>query len=849
MKIRIDQIVCGEKNKGWDLLKTTIQQPDIASKIAYKVSPPDQPPAGISWPPFLRIFTYNDFLLVGRIFLDSSPEVRHGRGFSHFLIMDVSTGITINHLGVLINLLFENIDKERELHPIEFEVNDGLKRQVLVHVNGLRYNKIVKAITAIDESLRTIVWIGTEDFDIASSKLWELLSQEERKQLNIGLYYNPSQLDNTKLNFISTLEITEAKFINSNTFVIRKGDLTQLSDLSDNIFAGDPESLKRLDALLGAIEKSSLSRTEIQKVSKVIPTFENISTVTDFRKVITLSSIVTEFASSPDQAQELKGKIVDRLVSLQELIKPDEILLLRYFRLSAYQRSQTRLGKITESWFKRNLFHAESDLKNDSVSTIFRQLYKSSDQNWLSKQFTLSVNSIIGKASENSINVLSMWLRCDVDIFASIKSKIENTKEAESIFVRYIEKPISNKEFEILKDFALERGWLLFHASLVKKYFHPMQALKAQLTVDLDSKYLEGVNLLAKDLKDFEVLEIALTHGDDRLITLAGESCYRNPKLLNAFEVTSLTWQNIWVVAIDLGANIGTGFKDIRLVVHRFFDSIVQNKTYNSQLLLHIAESSFSNLLDYSNRDKLWPKLPASVKRLFLVETSSKLLLGISKDPTFNIPPDKVISDFIVKENFIGTFLYYNKANIRATLPLFEKFHLSEEIIDTYLNNYQGNIDFDVAENLGRYIRLRKFKNVSLTVYRRAKHEPDFRGAIPAIYDLFDVIKQVKIALKGWSNSRPVSETKWWFAFTSVIIDLMPRGAHEHEIWIHAGGNPAKLKINVTGEESWVHAMSLIKNGKKGAPYFDDFVHELQRQFSNVKALSELLAYRDKHYR
>ncbi|RZK27043.1 MAG: hypothetical protein EOO43_00855, partial [Flavobacterium sp.] len=88
MAITIHQAICGEQNKGWELLKTTLNDSALARKIAFQTDLQDSPPSGVSWLPVLRGFLYDEYFLIIKTYPDNSPDVRNGRVFSHCLIID-----------------------------------------------------------------------------------------------------------------------------------------------------------------------------------------------------------------------------------------------------------------------------------------------------------------------------------------------------------------------------------------------------------------------------------------------------------------------------------------------------------------------------------------------------------------------------------------------------------------------------------------------------------------------------------------------------------------------------------------------------------------------------------------
>lgn len=86
MKVIVHQSICGEVDKGWGLIRTTLSDVNIAKDIAFKTDLQEQT-SGINWSPAIRGFSEGDYFLIMKTFEDTSPEVRRGRKFSHVLMV------------------------------------------------------------------------------------------------------------------------------------------------------------------------------------------------------------------------------------------------------------------------------------------------------------------------------------------------------------------------------------------------------------------------------------------------------------------------------------------------------------------------------------------------------------------------------------------------------------------------------------------------------------------------------------------------------------------------------------------------------------------------------------------
>jgi len=86
VKVIIHQSICGEVDKAWGLIKTTLPDVNIAKNIAFRTDLQDQT-SGVNWEPAIRGFSEGDYFLIMKTFEDTALDVRRGRKYSHVLMI------------------------------------------------------------------------------------------------------------------------------------------------------------------------------------------------------------------------------------------------------------------------------------------------------------------------------------------------------------------------------------------------------------------------------------------------------------------------------------------------------------------------------------------------------------------------------------------------------------------------------------------------------------------------------------------------------------------------------------------------------------------------------------------
>lgn len=171
MKLIIHQSICGEVNKAWGLIKTTLPDVNIAKSIAFKTDLQDQT-SGINWKPAIRGFSEGDFFLIMRTFEDKAIDVRPGRKFSHVLLIPKKEIGGIDNIEQIVSLLPQEINKSADLEPILIEISSSDTVSIPDAIRA-KFNKLIHGYININSYKNTLIWIGQEGFDTAVIELWK----------------------------------------------------------------------------------------------------------------------------------------------------------------------------------------------------------------------------------------------------------------------------------------------------------------------------------------------------------------------------------------------------------------------------------------------------------------------------------------------------------------------------------------------------------------------------------------------------------------------------------------------------------------------------------------------------
>ena len=828
MKVIIHQSVCGEVNKAWGLIKTTLPDVNIAKSIAFRTDLQDQT-SGINWEPAIRGFSEGDFFLIMKTFEDTSPDVRRGRKFSHVLMIPKKEIVGIDNIEQIINLLPQEINKSTDLEPISIEMSSSDVVSIPDAIRG-KFNKLINGYININSYKNTLIWIGQEGFNTAVIELWKRLTVIERQNFQFGISFNNDHKGTNHINLIAVPESVQSKFVRSDFFVIGKNDNHEPTELIEQLLIGDVSVQQRVSNFEKTIESKSLLREDISLIAKGIDTFEHVDSVRDLKKLNTLSHIVAKYAPSDKQGTDFKQRLLNNIVQLAESANFSDLNILRNFKTESFKNSKKTLSTALVGWIKKYIFSIEN--KSVGYSSFFEQV-KESNLNWWDKVITQEFESYLGTVQVSKTAAIYAWLMESPSILPIIKSFIDKSKNAESFFIEKLPKKISKELIEELQKFSISNNWLRLYAHLLDRQFELGNALTELFKIDQDENYFEAVETIIAGKDDNSVIDYAVDTGESRMIKIAGKICCNTPKHLKRMNVLNDNWQLIWAEAIENGSQVKAGLKEPEKEIHKLFDHLIDGNVVSEKLIDKISRSEFGNLLMYPNRANLWKKLPASIKDNFLVKTSTVLLEQLSKNSTIEIPNDTILSDHICRKG-IADFLYFNRNNIKSVIPIFEKFpQLSDNNLRDYLNNFYGQINAIDATQLGKLIARKRFSNSASAVNSKSSKTNNWRFTLAECYNLLDFWTKLFSTYSGSFLSSSITQDEWWRNTEELIVDLYSNGTSLTTIWKKAGGKESELLMNASPANVWNDVLYKLRRGQFKDITMNDLLKEIKKQYGD----------------
>ncbi|CAA9200822.1 GAP1-N1 domain-containing protein [Flavobacterium collinsii] len=830
MKIVIHQSICGEVDKAWGLINTTLQDLNLAKNIAFKADLQEQT-GGIVWNPAIRGFLEGDFFLVMKTFEDISNDVRRGRKFSHVLMIRKRDMLAMDDLTPIIDHLPEKMDKNLTLEIIDVEYKNKEVVDLVPSIIEGRFNKLINGYIQIKNFKNTLIWIGQENFQFAVIELWKRLTEEERVKFNFGISFNNDNKAIEGISLITVPDSVHSKFLRSDFFIIGKNDSHHPTEFLEKLLVGDLSVKKRIENFEIAIGSDVILRDDINFIAKGLDAFENLEEVSDLKKLNTLSHIVAKFAPSDRQGSDFKQKLLQKIIELVGGRNFSEIVILKNFRTESYNDSKEKLSETLSQWLRKNILSIKSSSEN--VNSFFGSL-NSGKINWWDLLIENELELYLGKVNASNSEVIFFLIQLSADYLSRITRFIDQSKEAEISLIQLMPKKLSASIIEELTNLSLKNDWLRLYAHLLNFNRNIEQNLTKLLKLDTDINNYECIDIIIKGKRDNLIIDYAVKSGEGRLIKIAGKICRDSPKELKRLDVLNDNWQRIWLEAIDNGNAISSGLKEPLLQIHRLFDGLISDIEISEELIFKISESEYGNILDYPNKNKLWGKFAPNAKINFLTKTSAVLLQHLSLNPNTILPEDDEIIDHIGQKG-VWDYLFYNRSSIKSVIPIFERFNLHDTNLKDYLNNYAGQITAVEATHLGKLIFSKRFTGSAYVINDKASKRNNWKYALAECHYLLDFITKAALVISGTISSVNIPTDQWWESTQELIIELYPNGTVLTTIWKKAGGKESDLLTRGTANEIWSDALYKIRRSHFKKTTMNKLLKEIAKQYGDNK--------------
>lgn len=834
----IHQATYGDKNGAYALLKTSMLETEIAMRLCNVTDLIDRPANGLLSTPVIRCFANNGYFMFIKSFPDPDPSVRQGRVFSHALFVELESIENLNDLNKLFAHFMPRLNKIKSLDSIYYEDDDPDK--IKIKTKNLREAAAINALINNSDFNNTIVWLGEGGYWSIVSQIWIQLKLGQRKNFKFGVGFNPKYFDASVVNFIHVFEEYEQKWKKVGCCFVGAECSEKLNSLSSYLLAGDREKSKPLRDFIKTFGIEVTTIEDFSYLEKVTDTFEKLSEKTEFKSLIVLCDMVSNYSPIPKTAKPQKNKLLKLLILSIERLSLQQVSKLSNPNWGGFSGAEKQIGDEVYNWVLNKLFYENH--KQNSAQIISDALEDDKKELWWNKAFSNGVKTALNNWESIYSEKLWKWFLNDPTLVQTIESSIPKNLKIEADFVNSWKKP-SKELAQSINGFSINRDWFKLHALSILCLHKTEESIRRQLEIDTDPKNFEGLNIIGKNISDKDFILATLNLSEDRLIEISGAKVKKTPQLISQLDVKNQTWRKIWASAIFKGANPWQAIKKPFDVLFALLDEVVNGNEVEPALLIELSKSEYSDLAKYERRAELWQHFNVTTKTNFLNTTVLSCLRQLN-GTTFDINSFELeIIEHMKDQETLKNIFEDKNISMQLKVMVFKTInpHRIEELIILVKKN---SFSKQASIELGKFILNKKWKEAASYIASLIVSRSDLKPVIIECKALLSIMDRILLPeLVGEKIN--ISKQEWWEAFEKECLAKYPVGPRGDELWERAGGNNSDLLTTGTGKEIWLEILRKIKNGKSDISEAN-LLKEMLNDFGKSEELNQLNKHLDK---
>ena len=742
-KIIIHQAFYGEVNKAHSKIHQTIDDSELTSFLIRFTDRPGSLTPGVILKPYLSGSAFKRHYVFTKTFPDSQAS-RSGMVLTHVLITEVSSLKEIDDLKSILNLLIFDVPLERtNLKPLELNVESIVQTH-----DDKQPIYIQKSLASFIKGNLPILFTGDLDsFELVLQKVWNSPINSFRERLKYRANFSPKDLessDDLTIVFIQNELLTRW---NANNLISGdESDLIEITSPTEALFLGKQKGnplydfLKTIDANLDDL--NTYTQGDILYVDYIF--LDNLDDPDLLRRDL---RILAKLSPKKNLGTTIKEKFLEKYIELIHNGLESNVKGLRNISWNSFMKEEENGKKLVNAIIDKAI--SDSQFEHiEMLSEVSLIAVNETNKTWWHKAIVDSLSKNTSKTEE--VIQKSIWklLLFSKDSSKSIFSVIPSRKDSESLLIQYLPKEVPSVIGKSVLFELQKRKWYLLHAEILLKLYKPAEAVEKQLPFEHSLSYDEsiGVNLILSKIPDDKILAITLESSNSKLIEELIKRVIKNESLLRSIDLQLSCWLNIWTSLLNENQSFNYGIKGKeQAIVFSVFDLAIQGKIIEDVVFEKIANTIYSNISDYKNRNEVWKYIPISFRDKFIEATANSIVDKLVKEEIDGSLIEETLDNHITSKLYITSFLSKNRSDIGPVLKIFEYFtSLSDWFLSDYIYYYSSQITENQSRRLGTIILNRNFITTARKVYDKSLDYGSFTLA-------YEVCKSL-VKLNWWEN-------------------------------------------------------------------------------------------------
>lgn len=626
--IIIQALVFGEKNKGHDLLATTIPIDQVPRELWNLTDRPAEIHHGEKWFNLFGCGPIQGGWAIWKSFNDTRQ--RAGMVQTHVrIILDKDIPLVNDLLKIFDSLpseLEENVNTSVVTIPLTTS-ND----QIVPELQSCFTNLLLQ----LNRQLPIII-----PFEFAYQDIlrfyWLRLWKEGRKFLSVRSAFGPDSFDiRSRDILILTPASNLPRWIGYPTLFNFKTESMNSSNVEKFL---NGEAIKSIDELIRSFDSLPHKSEDFAKIDCVAELLNNLqagdSSLVEKLALLRLTSYI---APAPISSVEIKKEIAISL--LQDIPSADSqsILSLANIDLSSFPGLGEELSIKVSTWTLENLINQQPEIRK----TLFKRATDAGQVKWWCDSVLIGIKTLLNeKPTDTEILYRDLW-----NVFITNPSATISFLNSIFINISQFEQlayecpgSIPDELASIIKEFAVKNKLSSLNASALLSCCSLKQALNKQLRFHHDPD--TGVRLILKKIGLLAVVNATIDSPIESLYPLMFDKIKSEPQILKSLDPTKIGWRKLWLFLSQFNFDVLANVENPRKTLSLLLEYINVGDHAESAILTLIADSPEGHLLDMPQFITTLDKLDPKTKNKF-IQRSCSLWIEVFTTAKFSTNPPK----------------------------------------------------------------------------------------------------------------------------------------------------------------------------------------------------------------
>jgi hypothetical protein len=802
----------GERGGGHDLLGTSAPALAVVRGVLGATDRPSGSPG--EWTPFVSGFPAGDHFVLMRTFpAPVRAGSRSGFVFTDALFIEREDVAVIGDLRLLLGLLSaelpanpgrpESIPATGSVPPPEFTPDR-------------RARAAARELLAAATTKHPVVWLGTDGFEDLLARVWGGLWPEARMGLRFRASFDPADVGKRGLTLVCTDPRSRARWVGFS--VVEPSDGVDDPSPAESLLAGEASTLSEFVAELDLRTPGLLALRQAEAAASLLQEIESISP----DLLVRLLRLLVVLGPDVGTASDAKTQAVQRVA--QAVRGADEPLVhsVRNLPAGPLGFSAAQLEDAVETWVRTHFL---------TEAGRVGQWLQDDAQPWWTRGVRAGVEGAVREWNRGMGPALWLLWEAAPGEVEAISALTGNHPAAERDLADACPSDLGPDLARRVTTTARHHGWTTLFIVAAAAANKPATAL-VELLKAFPGEIARALNTLADRHGASVLVDVAVTHQDARVLEQAARAVVPHPSLLAGVDPDVGGWRQLWLRAIQLGADPWNGVPDPTGVRDRLLDRVLNATDVEPSLLEAVAQGRLADLTGHPRRQELWSMLPEHACTLFLVATASAWVERFRASPATEPLPDAPLVEMVRRNPGLLAPDHGDPARgLDAAVTAFQRIPGWQE--PDLLRWLQGSraelsrLSAGSADRLGQFVARRGWRAAASEIYNQRNSVPALRPAIPAIFHVLGILQQWLALLEGLDRgAHPAPD--WYDVLLELAIKNYPHGPEQERIWERAGGDSSRLEGG-QGRDRWRSAVRLLRSGGAGR----DVPKHLAREMSN----------------